>query len=577
MADLLLEPALPHLPRAWANGLVVAAGAVGLPVDQFCFVSALILAIPLGWAHRFVPGVALKHWTGMLIGVALLYFNVGPSSFNVFISSSIAYALILALMPSKAFLKDKTPEERMAARKVVGNTIFVFAMAYMCASHIYRLYVDYLGFSLDFTSAQMILTLKLVSFAWSRVDGENVTDGYALDTNADENEYRRVRAIPRTPSLLEYFAWVYYFPGVIAGPAFEYNDYIAHTTGDRYRAMGLPDGQPPFSWTAPLTKVLYMVAVYPGMHLAGMFPISGYVNTAKFALDYPAAWQRVLYVSLFNGLTRYKYYFAWYLAEAGTVASGLALSKWDPKTKTAEWNACTNCRALSCELAASTSELTSNWNIFTSEWLKHQVYLRVSTPAAVARYIAPRTFANLATKFTSAFWHGFYPGYYIFFFQVWFIQTFELKLRALLLPFFSTPNAERPARPHMIYPRAYLYRAFMNVFVMGSLAWLGSSFVLLEFTASINILLDSYMWYHVLGMLTLVFIPMLAKKIRGGGGKRRADKDKAVAAAKEGAAGSVTKGASIDVAATGAKAGIDVDCGLEGVAATGASSIVKRK
>lgn len=418
MTDALSDVVLPHLPRAMAGLIVSASGLTGLPTDQLCFVSALLIAIPLGWAHQFVPGVLAKHLSGMLLGFALLYFNVGPSSLNVLAAATMAFLLVKFLMPSAASLKGKSPEQRAAARKVVGYAVFVTAMLYMCCAHLYRIYVDYLGFTLDFTSAQMILTLKIVSFAWSRVDGENVRDGLDLDANEREHEYRRERAIETMPSLLEYFAWVYFFPSVVAGPAIEFNHYMDHVTGARYKALGIASGRPVFSWTAPLVKLSFMAAVYPGMMVASAFPIANYVNTQQFWLDYPQTWQRVAYVTFFNGFSRYKYYFAWYLAEAGCVAAGIGLSRFEPKTGAAEWGACTNCRALTTELASSTNELIDSWNIFTSEWLKHQVYLRVQTPPAIARYIAPRTFANLATKFTSAFWHGFYPGYYIFFFQV---------------------------------------------------------------------------------------------------------------------------------------------------------------
>jgi hypothetical protein len=51
-------------------------------------------------------------------------------------------------------------------------------MAYMSLSHLYRVYVDYLGWSLDFTGPQMILTIKLSSFAYNVYDG--LVDGVNL-------------------------------------------------------------------------------------------------------------------------------------------------------------------------------------------------------------------------------------------------------------------------------------------------------------------------------------------------------------------------------------------------------------
>jgi hypothetical protein len=43
-------------------------------------------------------------------------------------------------------------------------------------------------------------------------------------------------------------------------------------------------------------------------------------------------------------------------------------------------------------------------------WLKNYVFFRIDPPAFITR-VAPKSFvANMTTKFTSAVWHGFYPG-----------------------------------------------------------------------------------------------------------------------------------------------------------------------
>lgn len=51
----------------------------------------------------------------------------------------------------------------------------------------------------------------------------------------------------------------------------------------------------------------------------------------------------------------------------------------------------------------------NSWNILVQEWLRKCIYERLSTSKAKARLI---TFA------CSAFWHGFYGGYYISFFLI---------------------------------------------------------------------------------------------------------------------------------------------------------------
>lgn len=49
--------------------------------------------------------------------------------------------------------------------------------------------------------------------------------------------------------------------------------------------------------------------------------------------------------------------------------------------------------------------IIAEWNVSTNQWLNTFIYQRLG-----------RTFtANLTTYLVSAFWHGFYPGYYITF------------------------------------------------------------------------------------------------------------------------------------------------------------------
>jgi lysophospholipid acyltransferase len=63
----------------------------------------------------------------------------------------------------------------------------------------------------------MIITIKLSSF------GFNISDGQykkALASNHSEN-----MKITHYPTWIEYFGWVYFFGGFLAGPTCEYMDY----------------------------------------------------------------------------------------------------------------------------------------------------------------------------------------------------------------------------------------------------------------------------------------------------------------------------------------------------------------
>jgi hypothetical protein len=41
------------------------------------------------------------------------------------------------------------------------QTVFAFMLAYMCGSHLYRMYVDYMGWSLDFTGMLLYCMLNV--------------------------------------------------------------------------------------------------------------------------------------------------------------------------------------------------------------------------------------------------------------------------------------------------------------------------------------------------------------------------------------------------------------------------------
>jgi hypothetical protein len=44
-------------------------------------------------------------------------------------------------------------------------------MGYMTGAHVYRMYVSYMSGIFDFTGTQMVLTMKLTSFAYNLYDG----------------------------------------------------------------------------------------------------------------------------------------------------------------------------------------------------------------------------------------------------------------------------------------------------------------------------------------------------------------------------------------------------------------------
>jgi lysophospholipid acyltransferase len=63
------------------------------------------------------------------------------------------------------------------------------------------------------------------------------------------------------------------------------------------------------------------------------------------------------------------------------------------------------------ETSASTAEILKLWNHQVHQWLKHYVQARVLTKG-----VKPGMKENMSVFAVSAFWHGFYPFYYVMFF-----------------------------------------------------------------------------------------------------------------------------------------------------------------
>ena len=128
--------------------------------------------------------------------------------------------------------------------------------------------------------------------------------------------------------------------------------------------------------------------------------------------------RRVWTLEMLGFTTRLKYYGVWSLTEGACVLSGMGYKGIDPKSGRVQWDKLRNVNPWGIESAQNSRAYLENWNINTNNWLRNYVYLRV-TPKGKK----PGFRASLATFVTSAFWHGFYPGYYLTFILAAFVQT----------------------------------------------------------------------------------------------------------------------------------------------------------
>ena len=71
------------------------------------------------------------------------------------------------------------------------------------------------------------------------------------------------------------------------------------------------------------------------------------------------------------------------------------------------------------------------WNMSVQKWLKYYVYMRFLSSDPNKRGKGTEL-AALMTFIVSAIWHGFYPGYIVFFFWIFVFDQHEKTARKVV-------------------------------------------------------------------------------------------------------------------------------------------------
>ena len=70
---------------------------------------------------------------------------------------------------------------------------------------------------IEYTGPLMILVIKLSNYAWACYDGDKKGDKLTVEQAST--------ALEKTPSIISYLGYVFFFGGFFIGPAFEFKDY----------------------------------------------------------------------------------------------------------------------------------------------------------------------------------------------------------------------------------------------------------------------------------------------------------------------------------------------------------------
>ncbi|VDP49037.1 unnamed protein product [Schistosoma margrebowiei] len=440
---------------------------MNVPLDQMNYVVSGVISIGLGqlMRRRLSPkkcSPRIRALFETLFGLLLLSFCFGNQLRVLLIQSSIAYLFMMCL-PSNHFM---------------AVLVTIWSLFYLTLVHICRLKYDYGGYTLDISGPVMVQTQRLSSLAFNLVDGS-----HSVMMNIPSSH--KLHAVEKIPDPIIFFAYMLYFHGVFVGPFTFFSEYMDYLKG--YTSKELP----PINMRYLITLFLRTVASgLSAAYLCPYFPFE-FVLTEPFT-NYSML-HRILYVTISLFLIRQKYYFAWGLAEVNGVAVGAGYTGQCPRTGATLNHNIRNFDFIKVETGISLKHVIDAWNISTTRWLRETFYDRL-----------PSAYRTILVFIISAFWHGFYPGYYIMFLS---FALFTMTSRLW----------HRHCRQY--FRRSYLSSQLYSVFTMiitNLIVNYGQApFHLLDFYSSLKFLRVFYFIPHLIavGILFIYFSKVCILKL----------------------------------------------------------------
>lgn len=379
---------------------------------------------------------------------------------------------------------------------------FTFVMGHLLLNHIYaQLFVDnYNPDDIDITGAQMVLCMKLTSFAW------NVYDGWMPDSQL--TEFQKDRAVRQHPDIIDFLAYAFYFPSILTGPSYDYAEFqrwidlsmFDVTINDPVKGRRKKRRIPRSGRVAGLKFVQGVAWIVLWVKITAYVSVP-FAQSPEFMKE--SFIHRILYLTVLGFTFRLKYYGAWSISEGACILSGLGFNG---KTKDGryKWNRVQNVDPYAFETGQNTHVLLEAWNMNTNKWLKNYVYLRVTPKGR-----KPGFRSTMATFLTSAMWHGTQPGYYLTFASGAFYQSLGKLFRRNLRPIFMLSDGITPG-PYKPYYDITTYLVTQIGF-----GYIVQPFVLLEFGASIKIWSTVYFYGHIgIALVILLFQGPYKKQVQ---------------------------------------------------------------
>ncbi|KAI0771974.1 MBOAT-domain-containing protein [Trametes elegans] len=425
------------------------ADATGASVDQIKLIFCLLFSYPLGSVYIRIPTAhpELKH----AFSIAITLFYLVPV-LNLYVGT-IQLAFSIA---GTYYLAQRVHTQRMPW------LVFLFTMLHLTINHVIRALSDSGYETMEVTGPQMVLTMKLTTFAW------NVFDGRRSEEELDK--WQTSQRVVEYPSLLEFFGYAFYFPGILVGPYLTLNEYRALVSGSLYKAAEkeeeeesmLVDPMPrrlvPRGRKRVAFRKMIVGLAFLGAYVT-FYPEANFHLTIEDEFEAKRLLSRIIFLQFCGFCERVKYYAVWTLTEGASIQTGLGFTGYT-KSGGTRWEGAANVDIFNIEFSPNVKVLLDSWNMKTNVWLRECVYKRV-TPKGKK----PGFKSSLATFGTSAFWHGIAPGYYLSFFFFAFVQTCgrlaRTYLRPLVLPATYVQSRHSPPPPQTTAKQIYDYLGIM--------------------------------------------------------------------------------------------------------------------
>lgn len=229
--------------------------------------------------------------------------------------------------------------------------------------------------------------------------------------------------IDKKPTIVEYFSYVFSFYSVLTGPTctyIQYNDFMTGKNIEKHLAKGkqeLPSNSMVVVRKAAVSIVCLLVSL-----VGGMFDLDEVILNPL--LRFP---QRFMYIVIFCFVIRCKYYFIWMIIESVSNLAGLGFNGFD-ESGTPKWDLVSNIDILEFEFGPFQKRIVI-FNSLTALWLRRVGYERIKKHRYIITYLM------------SVIWHGFYPGYYLFYIVI--LTGFEAakKLNKNILPYLELSSS----------------------------------------------------------------------------------------------------------------------------------------